>query len=53
MAFFMKKSSLQTRVSKITPKKFYEIDPWSKSYIYMLSTHYGRLHALRSNIRLG
>jgi hypothetical protein len=27
----MKRSSLQYRISKFTPKKFYEIDPWLNS----------------------
>jgi hypothetical protein len=35
---FMKRSSLQNRVSKFTPKKFYEIDPWSQCY----KAFYGR-----------
>jgi hypothetical protein len=26
----MKRSSLQKRVNKFGPKKFYEIDPWTK-----------------------
>jgi hypothetical protein len=28
----MKRSSLQKRVSKFTPKKFYEIEPWCQHY---------------------
>ncbi len=31
---FMNRSSLQNRVSKLTPKKFYEIDPWFKKCPY-------------------
>jgi len=28
----MKRSSLQKRVSKFIPKKFYEIEPWCQHY---------------------
>jgi hypothetical protein len=34
MTCFMKRSSLQNRVSKLTLKKFYEIDPWLKKCPY-------------------
>jgi hypothetical protein len=35
---FIKWSSLNKSVSKFTPKKFHEIDPWGKYY----KTFYGR-----------
>jgi hypothetical protein len=34
----MKRSSLQNRLIKFMPKKFYEIDPWGQCF----DTFYGR-----------
>jgi hypothetical protein len=40
MVILMKWASLQKRVSKFTPKKFYEIDPSAQCYKTFLSVNY-------------
>jgi hypothetical protein len=46
MAFFVKRSSFQNRVSKFMPKKFYEIDP----RLYLVHRHLRNIDCLTARV---
>ncbi len=53
--FFMKRSSLQTRVSKFTPKKFYEFDPWLLEFLSTAcpAMYHASFAVCQNNTKLG
>jgi hypothetical protein len=46
----MKRSSLQERVSKFRPDKFYEIDPWGLYYKKLRTRNLRKMDGFHSNI---